>query len=524
MRPHMPAPVPPHADFPSLFLAGGFLAAGLTFLLGGGFFLEAWRHRRSDREYLMFGLATMSLGGYSASVGGIFIAVGLGAWESFPAFADLAFGFSASSSALLLDFAMCYVGSSRRAVASASYAFAAVAGCVAWLGYWRVSGLPTMSSVEVLGLSLPAMHVELTWLGKGLGAGLLAMVVVTCRYLIVDLFRSGSQRSGFVVFGAGLLLLTFAHDIAALGFGLFKSVSLIALGFLVFVYGVAITLVSRYGQLSQQLELHEIELGARSDELSLSLEELQRTQEELVHSEQLAVVGEFAAVITHEVRNPMTIVNNAVTSLRRVDLVTDNTRTLLGIIEQEMLRLERLVSHLLSYARPLVPQRQAVELSALLDGCLTGAERAHPDVEIAVACEGPWPTVYVDPDMMTQVVHNVATNAIQAMDARGELSVHVARRRVDGVRSIIIGFEDTGEGMTEHQLEQAMSPFYTTRPGGTGLGLAICERIIDVHGGMLVVSSDRGVGTAVSVILPEKPDERLRATKRPASIPPSIHP
>src|SRR5690606_3365 len=99
----------------------------------------------------------------------------------------------------------------------------------------------------------------------------------------------------------------------------------------------------------------QLELEQRSEELAGALAELEQTHADLVHAEQLAVVGEFAAVITHEVRNPMQIVTSAVSSLRRVRGVTDHTRSLLGIIEEEMLRLERLVSHLLDYARPVVP-------------------------------------------------------------------------------------------------------------------------------------------------------------------------
>jgi signal transduction histidine kinase len=90
--------------------------------------------------------------------------------------------------------------------------------------------------------------------------------------------------------------------------------------------------------------------------------------------------------------------------------------------------------------------------------------------------------------------------------------VRVAQRVIDDVDCIVVGVEDTGEGMTEHQLEQALSPFYTTRPSGAGLGLAICDRIVESHGGGLVISSELGVGTAVSVILPIHPDERVHGS------------
>lgn len=507
----------------ALFVGGVLLASGATYFPGGGFFVEAWRHRRAEHEYLLFGLAMIALGGYSAGAGAVYLAAAAGAWEHVGVACDVVFASAGPGAALLIDFSMRYAQKRRRAVASACYAVALVSSCVAWLGYWRGAVTQSASGVTVLGLGLPAINAHMTWLGSLLASLHVLMLASACGFLLGAYRRAKSgQRSTAMVVGAVLLLGVAIHDAAALGLGMFESVSLLPLGFIVFVYGVALTLVARYGQLAEQLAKRRVELSQRSSELAHSLAELQQAQANLVHSEQLAVVGEFAAVITHEVRNPMAIVNNAVTGLRRFEAVTEDTRSLLGIIEQEMMRLERLVTHLLNYARPVVPQRKSVALCSVLESCLADTMRAHPDVDYAMDCQGEWPMVVVDAEMMQQAFENIIANAVQAMDGRGELSVRVARRRVDGVRSVIIGFEDTGEGMTEHQLEQAMSPFYTTRPSGTGLGLAICERIVDAHGGIIVVSSERGVGTAVSVIVPEDSDTRLRGARRTASLLPLV--
>ncbi len=507
----------------ALVYAGVLFASGATFLLGGLFFIEAWRHRRTDREYLLFGLATLALGIYAAGAGGVYCAAGLAAWSNVGWLTDVVFASAAPAASLLLDFAMRYARLRRPRVAAVSHTVAAVGVVGAASGTWRGPIDEPLVAVEIFGAHIPAVQVDMTWFGMSLSAAQILMVAGSCALLLRAMQNPRTQlESRALVGGSVVLLVSAVHDATALGVGLFESVSLLPLGFIVFVYGVALTVVLRYGRLSEQLVARRSELRQRSDEVAESLAELQRAQEHLVHSEQLAVVGEFAAVITHEVRNPMTIVNTAVANLRRVDLVTDDTGSLLGIIEQEMLRLERLVTHLLNYARPVVPQRQAVELEGMLEKVLGDLLDPYPDVEHGVSCEGAWPTLYVDRDLMEQALENIVANAVQAMDGRGDLKVRVARRRVDGVRSVIIGFEDTGEGMTEHQLEQAMSPFYTTRPAGTGLGLAICERIVDAHGGMLVLSSERGVGTAVSVILPEKPDERLRETRRAVSVPPRV--
>src|SRR5690606_654055 len=100
--------------------------------------------------------------------------------------------------------------------------------------------------------------------------------------------------------------------------GFFRAPPLLPIGFLAFAYAMSHTLVERYGARSQALARRQLELEQRSDELAGALAELEQTQADLVHAEQLAVVGEFAAVITHEVRNPMQIVTSAVSSLRRV--------------------------------------------------------------------------------------------------------------------------------------------------------------------------------------------------------------
>lgn len=498
----------------AFLLAGALFAAAITIVLGGAFFVEAWRRRPAEREYLLFGLVALALAGYAGAAAGTYWSLGTGEHDHLPGLADLALASAAVAGGVLLDFVMRYRRKPNRSLTSAGYAFAAVAILVALLGFWRAPEGPTTFSVVVAGVELPSFVVHLTWLGKVLVTGIIGMLSISCGHLVVDRWRWPARGGGPMAVGSALLLAAAAHDAASLGAGLFASVSLTPFGFIAFVYGVAVTLVSRYGRLSRTLSQRESELRARSDELARSLAELQQAQEELLHSEQLAVVGEFAAVITHEVRNPMAIVNNAVTSLRRTETVTDDTRSLLGIIESEMLRLERLVTHLLNYARPVVPQREAVELDELLMASMHGALGNSPDVESSVECTGEWPTIYVDPLMMAQAFDNILVNALMAMDQRGELRVRVARRTVQGVKSVIIGFEDSGEGMTEHQLEQALSPFYTTWPAGTGLGLAICDRIVDAHGGMVILSSERGVGTAVSIIVPEKPDESLRVSRR----------
>jgi signal transduction histidine kinase len=497
----------------TLLFAGAFMAMGLCQLLAAGFFLQVWLHRRAEQEYLYFAIATVAIAAYIGAGGVMYWALADGDVARAQVAIDVVIAAAAIGLPALLAFAIRYARARHRVVSWSGYTFGALAVAAVLLGLWQRAPLQTVDP------TLPYVHLPLTVVGFMAAFGLVAIQILASGYLLYAYARQ-TRESVATLIGALALLGAVVHDMMSLGLHWFDSFSMIPVAFLALTFGVAVTVVRRYGRLAQALEKRKLELRQRSDELARSLAQLRHAQEELLHTEHLAVVGEFAAVITHEVRNPMAIVNNAVTSLRRAEALTDDTRTLLGIIEGEMHRLERLVTHLLNYARPLAPQRQPVALRGLIEALLEAHADANPDLEVSAACEGPWPTVYVDADMLASALSNIVTNAVQAMDARGALRVRVARRRIDGVGCVVIGFEDTGEGMTEHQLEQALSPFYTTRPAGTGLGLPNSERIIDAHGGALVLSSERGVGTAVSVILPERPDERLGSVESRRSLAP----
>ena len=128
---------------------------------------------------------------------------------------------------------------------------------------------------------------------------------------------------------------------------------------------------------------------------------------------------------------------------------------------------------------------------------------------------GPWPSIEVDVELMHQVLSNVFLNAVEAMDGYGELRIEVSGTRLDGRPAVRIVVEDTGEGMTREELEQARTPFFTTRAWGTGLGLALCDSIVEAHGGTMGLASVPGDGTRVTVVLPEEFDATASGRWRP---------
>ncbi|MEZ4327141.1 MAG: ATP-binding protein [Polyangiales bacterium] len=261
------------------------------------------------------------------------------------------------------------------------------------------------------------------------------------------------------------------------------------------------------------------ELAARTDELLRTYEERQHIQEELVHQEQLAAVGELSAIIAHEVRNPLAVLKNAVATLRRAKHPPEVHATLLNILNDESDRLNRLVGDLLTYARPVAVQAQAISLSALIEDALDRVRRANPrseQVQCSLALDDLPSTLDGDRDLLERVFINVFENALQAMPGGGSLSITGGRELLDQSDAVRIRVQDSGEGMDTLVRSRASEAFFTTKATGTGLGLAIVSRIVTAHGGNIEYLGRRGeVGTTVSIVLPVRSPATTTAAEDP---------
>jgi signal transduction histidine kinase len=339
--------------------------------------------------------------------------------------------------------------------------------------------------------------------------------------LVARAYLAGQRGALAAVLGATVLLAAVINDVGVAS-GALSTAYLGDLGFAAFVLGIATTPGARYAVLRQELERRTLELRSKTRELRRSYEELRTAQEELVKKEQLAVVGELAAVIAHEVRNPLAIIANAGASLRKHAISREDHDTLLTILDEETSRLNRLVTDLLRYARPVNVQRSHMPLPDLLERVLSLAsanntKRIRAELRIE-ASEG---RIWGDANLLRQVFDNLVDNAMQAMGAEGALTVRV-RSAIEGeVSGLAVDIIDTGEGMDTQVRSRALDPFFTTRPSGTGLGLAIVDRIVDAHGGRLGIESRAGEGTTVTVFLPcgvptEPPPGRARGTRAAA--------
>lgn len=235
------------------------------------------------------------------------------------------------------------------------------------------------------------------------------------------------------------------------------------------------------------------------DDLRRSYAELARAQEQLVRRERLAALGELAAVVAHEVRNPLGSVFNALGALRRMLRPEGEARMLLDIVGEEADRLNAIVGDLLDFARPSKPSIRPEPVEPILDEVLAAAlAQAAPALEVVRDVEESLPPVPADARQLRQALLNVAQNAVQAMPQGGRLTV---RARQDG-EELRIELADTGPGVPAELREKVFEPFFSTRATGTGLGLAVVRRVLQDHRGTAAVEEAPGGGTAVVLRLP----------------------
>jgi signal transduction histidine kinase len=361
-------------------------------------------------------------------------------------------------------------------------------------------------------------------LGVSMYAGAVAGAAVALT-LFARAYLRGRREALALVIGVTILVATLMNDFGY-ALGLTATGQLGALGFL----GVAVagpsTFLSRYIAATTELGKKSGELRTRTRELRKALADLGSAEEELGRKEQLAVVGELAAVIAHEVRNPLAIIANAVSGLRKPTLTKNDQETLLSILDEETTRLNRLVSDLLRYARPVNVQRQSISLSDLIDRGLQLA-KTHATMKVELSLEARETRVWGDANLLRQVFENLIDNAVQAMSYSGTLTVKVRPMRHEAKEGLAVDIIDTGEGMDTIVRSRARDPFFTTRPSGTGLGLAIVDRIVDAHGGHFLIESRAGEGTTATVFLPTSapsepppPRPRPQPARRTSSVPP----
>ena len=288
---------------------------------------------------------------------------------------------------------------------------------------------------------------------------------------------------------------------------------LLAMGLsLIFVRGISrpvnaileATRSLRGGNLGYQIEGLQDEFG----EVAESFNEMARSLDEQMHkmqrAEQMTIVGEMAASIAHELKNPLTGIKLALSMLLENKNLSEIENEIAQSSFSQNKRMESLIKEVLDFARPKEPEYTVTDINDVIEKTVSFIEAVSSQsnggasVKVVKRLSHDIPEIMVDPMQMQQAVMNIVLNAYDAMPDGGTLSIVTAMEN----SSVAVTISDTGAGIEEKYLEKIFKPFFTTKAKGTGLGLAIIKGIVERHGGNIRLASEAGKGTSVSITLP----------------------
>ncbi|MBM4299988.1 MAG: GHKL domain-containing protein [Deltaproteobacteria bacterium] len=237
-------------------------------------------------------------------------------------------------------------------------------------------------------------------------------------------------------------------------------------------------------------------------QVKLKTEELMESQERLLHSERFAAVGEAAAYVSHEIKNPLMVIGGMANQVERRLTEDPAAQEKLRIIQNEVQRLESFLGELRDFLRPAPPSRKTIDLNQVIKDveALMGDFIQEKGILLEERLEPNLPPVEADPNQIEQVLLNLLKNALEATESKGKILLSSGTR--DG--QVWFAVQDTGKGMGEDVLEKIFHPFFTTKHKGTGLGLAVINKIITDHHGTITVDSVAGSGSTFTVRLPKK--------------------
>ena len=233
---------------------------------------------------------------------------------------------------------------------------------------------------------------------------------------------------------------------------------------------------------------------------------IRQMEREVARSRHLSAIGSLAAGVAHEIRNPLSSIKGfAVYFKQRLAGNPDDQETA-DIMIAETERLNRVISQLIEFARPLELKKEPTDVADLVRQTLRliAAEAKDKSVEVDVNTKEDLPQVPVDPDKVKQVLLNIFLNALAAMPSGGRLSVDLTFQN----NCLAVTVSDTGEGISGENLPRIYDPYFTSKPAGTGLGLAIVQKIMEAHGGTVRVESLAQKGTTVTLRFGLTDDER----------------
>jgi len=234
--------------------------------------------------------------------------------------------------------------------------------------------------------------------------------------------------------------------------------------------------------------------------------ELEEIQEKLVQKERLAAMGEMAAGLAHEIRNPLSVIRNSIYFLQEVLSSKEKKKVEkhLKIIDKEIDETASIIEELLNFTREVKPELSWTKIDDLIKESLESCPIPHR-IRLVMKMGKDVPRMKLDKIQMRQALKNLITNAVQAMPQGGDLKISTMVNK----RHLIISVSDTGEGISKKNLEKVFQPLFTTRARGIGLGLAITKRLLTANHGKIEVESREGEGTTFYLKFP-LPSEQIQ--------------
>jgi two-component system, NtrC family, sensor histidine kinase HydH len=278
-------------------------------------------------------------------------------------------------------------------------------------------------------------------------------------------------------------------------------------------------LALRDERLRNAFGLEDLDLFRQLSAQAAIIIENSRVYERMKERDRLAALGEMAAGLAHEIRNPLGAIKGAAQLLVGPDgkpADGQDVPEFLRIIVEEVNRLNRVVTQFLDYARPYKGEAAEIDLNEVVRKTVQLLENPAAQAKVTLQLSEALPRVRGDAEQLRQVFLNLGLNALEAMSAGGALTISTGRRpfrRGGEAGSFVeIRFQDTGPGIPREQMKNLFIPFFTTKEKGTGLGLPISQRIVTQHGGVIDVRSESGKGTTFTVCLPVADETSVTAT------------
>ena len=227
--------------------------------------------------------------------------------------------------------------------------------------------------------------------------------------------------------------------------------------------------------------------------------EAENLEQQLAHSGSLSAVGQIAASIAHEIRNPMTTLKGFI-QLLEVDASAESMKYL-TVIEGEIERMESILNEMLTLSKPTFNKKTTLSLSVLVADIVSILNPKALMDGVKILWKSPVfdTLIYGNADKIKQVLLNLCKNGLESMEAGGILTIDMGRSDTNEVR---LSITDTGKGMNSYQLKQIFMPFFTSKPGGTGLGLPFVLKVMEEHSGTIAADSQEGVGTTFMLSFP----------------------